>query len=175
MSISFDHSDTGRQDCSLEEAAKTVHTRAAREPALQQETSTRPLQSGAAMTSRSELIEIIEGEIIPRLFLAHRDRAPRQQMNASMPDGELGDRTFLAGLFMHGDAADIVCRLQALIGRGMLRQRIYLDLLAPVPKTLSLLWAQGRCDFDEIANGLRCLDTVLQVLHDREHDGAASN
>jgi hypothetical protein len=138
MSISFDHSDPGRKETSGEDAGNAVHARTARETDLRQAISTRPSQPGAAMTARSELIQIIEGEIIPRLFLAHRDRAPRLPVTASAPAEELADATFLAGLFMRGDAADIAGRLEAALDRGMPRQRLYLDLLAPVPKTLSL-------------------------------------
>ncbi len=118
-----------------------------------------------ARQSRMDLIQIIEGEIIPRLFLAHRDRTPHPLAGAV---GDVGDMTNLARMFMDGNAADIVDQLQKMLGDGMRRDRLYLDLLAPVPITLSRLWSEGECSFDEIAVGLCCVDEVLQQLHERE-------
>lgn len=128
-----------------------------------------------ARKSRVDLIQIIEGEIIPRLFLAHRNRVPHPLVGAAQAAGELGDSAFLAELFVGGDAPDIVSRLQKLLGEGMRRDRLYLDLLAPIPGTLSRLWAEGRCSFDEIARGLGCLDEVLRQLHEREHTAPEAN
>lgn len=115
--------------------------------------------------SRTNLIEIIEGEIIPKLFLAYRNRAPHPLAGPPSEAGELADHAVLAQLFLVGDAADLTSRLQALLDNGMQRERVYLDLLAPVPRTLSQFWAEGRCSFDEMAVGLCCVDDVLRNLH----------
>ena len=130
-----------------------------------------PAESGSrgGISGRSDLIQIIEGEIIPRLFLAHRDRQPHRLAGATDDAGELGDRIFLTGLFLTGDTQDIVGRLQSLLANGMRRERVYLDILAPVPQSLSQVWAEGRCSFDEMAIGLCCVDDVLRELHEREH------
>jgi hypothetical protein len=118
--------------------------------------------------SRVDLIQIIEGEIIPRLFLAHRNREPHPLVAGESNAGELADREFLARLFLSGDSSDIVNRVEMLLCGGMRREHVYLDLLAPVAGTLSRLWAEGHCSFDEIAVGLCCIDDVLRKLHERE-------
>ena len=133
------------------------------------------LHSPVGRRSRLDLIQIIESEIIPRLFLAHRDREAHPLACTTDMAGDLGDRLFLARLFVLGNVAEIVTRLQAVLGNGMPRDRIYIDLLAPVPGTLSRLWAEGQFSFDEIAVGLCCVDEVLKRLHELEHAGSDSD
>lgn len=132
------------------------------------------LKPAQARQSRIDLIQIIEGEIIPRLFLAHRDREPHPLAAARSEAGERMDSAFLARLFMAGNTSEIVTR-QMLLGGGMRRDRLYLDLLAPVPSVLSRLWSEGQCSFDEIAIGLSCVDEVLQEMHAREQGAPDSH
>jgi hypothetical protein len=117
---------------------------------------------------RSILIRIIEGEIIPRLFLAHRDHARQQWDN---PGGELAvlrDNRAFAGLFLRGDKGEILDRLQLLMDQGTRREEIYLEFLARVPKALSELWEDGHCSFDDMVQGLVCLDQVLHEMRERD-------
>ena len=175
MGINLDHPCSGNEEPSADLCRNTAQACGIAEiaaPAASQ--SDRP-QTGGAMTSRPHLIQIIESEIIPRLFLAHCDHLPPVMPGSGGQAGELGDSEFLADLFVRGDAMDIVGRIQALLSGGMRRERIYLDLLAPVPKTLSKFWADGRCSFEDIAAGLRCVDEVLQELHEREHRAVEPN
>lgn len=124
---------------------------------------------------RVNLIQIIEGEIIPRLFLAHRDRSPHPISACENEAGELGDREFVARLFLSGNRLDILKRLQVLRETGMSRERIYLEVLAPVPGTLSRLWSEEICNFDQVAVGLCCIDDVLQLLHKNEQWNSESD
>ncbi len=124
-------------------------------------------------TPRSVLIQIIEGEIIPRLFLAHRDQVQRPVVQREC--GDLSNCAFLCGLFLNGDSADIVRRLEREMDRGTRREDIYLEFLACVPRTLSLSWEEGHCTFDEMARGLNCLDEVLQEMRQRERDADGPN
>lgn len=120
----------------------------------------------ASSRPRSHLIEIIEGEIIPRLFLAHRDRLPHPSICASANDWTAPEA--LTRHLLAGQAAEIAQRLKLLLDKGEPRKHIYLDMLAPVPRTLSRFWAEGHCSFDEVAAGLCCLDDVLRLLHESE-------
>lgn len=127
-------------------------------------------QQQAAKSQRSALVKIIEGEIIPRLFMAHRNLAPRRLSGiAGFESEDFGDYAFLAGLFLRGNTTEIVDRLQGIMASGMRREQVYLEFLAPVPQALSLLWSEGRCSFDEMAKGLSCVDRVLHEMHEREH------
>jgi hypothetical protein len=118
---------------------------------------------------RSILIRIIEGEIIPRLFLAHRDHARQRRDNPGADLAALRDNRAFAGLFLRGDSAQIQDRLQLLMDQGTRREEIYLEFLACVPKTLSEFWEDGHCSFEDMAQGLICLDHVLRDM--RERDG----
>jgi hypothetical protein len=124
----------------------------------------------AARAQRSALIKIIEGEIIPKLFMAHRDLAPQRLAGiaAGIPK-DFADYEFLAGMFLRGDTTEIVDRLQDILASGVRREQVYLEFIAPVPQALSLLWSEGRCSFDEMAKGLCCVDMVLHEMHEREH------
>ena len=102
----------------------------------------RDSDNGSRGGSRSVLIQVIEGEIIPRLFLAHRHR-PQQRAYAGDPKlwtEVLGGDEIFANLFLGGHTADIVGRLQALVDNGVPRQRVYVDILAPIARRLGTFW-----------------------------------
>ncbi len=114
------------------------------------------------------LISVIEGEIIPRLLLAHREHAPNRI--AAGANEFFGDGEAVARLFLTADSTDIVTRLHGLADTGVMQEQIYLQLLAPVARTLSILWEEGRISLDDVARGLSCIG---QVLHDMQsHDTA---
>jgi hypothetical protein len=121
------------------------------------------------------LIQIIEGEIIPRLFLTHCDRiSARPVAPAGAEISEHENYDFLADLFLNGENADIVQRLEALLDQGMQREKMYLGLLASVPRRLGGLWEKGLCTFDGMTQGLNRLDQVIQQMHLRERANADS-
>jgi hypothetical protein len=130
-------------------------------------------QKRDAENRKSVLIEIIEGEIIPRLFLTHCALSHGLQ-NAVMPEivADDGNCESVANLFIGGNSAAIVDHVETLIARGVRREQIFLDFLAPVPRTLSILWSEGRCSFDAMVSGLACVDQVLQEIHDKEARGS---
>jgi hypothetical protein len=126
----------------------------------------RDSDNGSRGGSRSVLIQVIEGEIIPRLFLAHRHR-PQQRAYAGDPKlwtEVLGGDEIFANLFLGGHTADIVGRLQELVDNGVPRQRVYVDILAPIARRLGTFWEEGRCSFDDMARGLACIDEVVQEM-----------
>jgi hypothetical protein len=117
-------------------------------------------------SARSLLISMIEGEIIPRLFLAHHDRKTERALRGD--DAIFNNSDAVAKLFLTSDSADIVARLQALSNTGVTREQIYLELLAPVARTLSIFWEEGRCSLDDVARGLSCVGQVLQEMQLRD-------
>jgi len=123
-------------------------------------------EGGSPRTPRSLLIQIIEGEIIPRLFLAHRNQHPLALSGeATTLIDAIGDRKHFARLFMTGQKTEIIVRLQNSIDQGVPRERLYVETIAPVARMLSLLWEEGSCSFDEMANGLACIDQVLSDMN----------
>ena len=124
-------------------------------------TAPMPCNSHFLPEEQELLIRMIEGEIIPRLWMAHRSDVP---VRGPVEDDEwfLRDAERTALLFVHQDTAEIVNRLQRLLDRGMPRRQIYLEILAPIGPTLGILWEEKRCTLDEVARGLSCIDEVLQ-------------
>lgn len=118
---------------------------------------------------RSLLIQIIEGEIIPRLFLAHCDHLAAPDLTQES-DAEFADDEFLAKLFVNGSDQDIVQRLESLMKDGVRREIVYLELLASVPRALVIYWEKGQCTFEGMSEGLLRLDQVMRDMHQRERD-----
>lgn len=132
-----------------------------------EKTGTFDQDEGFPPSARSLLISMIEGEIIPRLLLAHTPPMERLAKTGSL--SACGDNESMARLFLSEDCANILSQLQVLVDGGMSRDRIYLELLAPIARTIGIFWEEGRCSLDEVAHGLSCVAQVLQELqlHDR--------
>jgi hypothetical protein len=113
--------------------------------------------------SRSILIQVIEGEIIPRLFLAHRHRTQQRAYSnhTNVWKEAVGDDDIFTNLFVDGNTADIVKRLQSLLDQGISRERVYVHILAPVARKLGDLWEERRCSFEDMAKALACIDEVI--------------
>ena len=118
---------------------------------------------------RSLLIQIIEGEIIPRLFLAHCDRTSAPDLSKKN-DGHCAGDEFLAELFVNGSNAEIVQRLESLMHDGVRREIVYLELLASVPRALVVYWEKGQCTFESMSEGLHRLDHVMREMHEHERE-----
>lgn len=115
--------------------------------------------------SGSLLTKVIEGEIIPRLFLAHRElHKSVPQDNA--PAEILTSETF-ARLVLDSEAEEIVTHVQTLLDRGMTMERVFLDLLAPVARKLGEFWEEDVCTFTEVTLGLSRLHRVLHEIGGR--------
>jgi methanogenic corrinoid protein MtbC1 len=115
------------------------------------------------------LTKVIEGEIIPRLFLAHRNLQQIAQLEKtpeSQPD--LGDSEVFARLVLSSEPAEIVQRIEALMMQGVKLERIFLDLLAPVARKLGEFWDQDLCTFTDVTLGLSQLHQILHEISRRK-------
>ena len=114
---------------------------------------------------RTLLASVIEREIIPRLFLAHRGafETPREQQ---LPTDviPMEDHEAFAQLVLNGETAQILNQVQALMDLGIKLERIYLEVLAPVARTLGILWEEDRCTFTDVTMGLSRLQQVLREI-----------
>ncbi len=118
--------------------------------------------------SDSLLVRVIEGEIIPRLLLAHRgppigppdDNSEKLTGNA----GRLTDIESFARLVLTSEPGEIVDRVQFLVDGGIPLQRVYLELLAPVARLLGLYWQEDRSSFAEVTLGLSHLHQTVHLL-----------
>lgn len=113
--------------------------------------------------SREILIKTIEGEIIPRLMLTLADAKEKQ---ASADDAFLSpseqERTQFLWSVMNESAASSRAFVTGLIGRGVPRESIYLDLLSGAARRLGELWEKDEADFTDVTIGLCRLHQILR-------------
>jgi methanogenic corrinoid protein MtbC1 len=118
------------------------------------------------------LLRVIEGEIIPRLLLAHN--GPPQDTDAvpqiHTPLASALDIEAFARLVLNSEPGEIADNIQGLIEQGALLQQIYLDLLAPVARLLGIYWQEDRCTFTDVTLGLSRLHFVVHELGRRSRE-----
>lgn len=119
------------------------------------------LQRTSADNPGSLLTKVIEGEIIPRLFLAHRAHAnANAQAKRGVADIISGDD--FTRLVLASESEEILDVIDDLMDRGVTLDRIFLDLLAPVARKLGALWEEDHCTFVDVT---LALSRLHQVLH----------
>jgi methanogenic corrinoid protein MtbC1 len=116
---------------------------------------------------------IIEGEIIPRLLMAHASsdgRARPRRVRAISAD----DAARFAHLPLRLEAASLLQEVDAFIADGATVETICLDLLAPAARKLGEMWESDDCDFLDVTMGLWRLQEVMREIAARspaQHGG----
>lgn len=114
-------------------------------------------------TRRDAVADLIEGEIIPRLLLAHGVGTPTPVMLG----GALvvaADVDTLTPLALSGSSGAVLTAVRAVMSRGVPLAITFTDLIAPVARRLGELWDQDRCDFVEVTMALwRLQETVRDI------------
>jgi MerR family transcriptional regulator, light-induced transcriptional regulator len=111
------------------------------------------------------LVRTIEGEIIPRLVMAHKPipvNGVGHHKNGGRPSAP--DITELTTLVLNHDFAvgwQFICRT---IESGVSQESVFLDLLAPTAKRLGELWVEDLCTFTDVTIGLGRLQQILRQL-----------
>ncbi|MFZ5558094.1 MAG: cobalamin B12-binding domain-containing protein [Pseudomonadota bacterium] len=115
--------------------------------------------------SIGRLTHAIEVEIIPRLILARR-ALPQPQGLADAALGRnapsAGDITEFTRLVLAHDVGVATAYVEALRGRGVALEAVFLDLLAPAARQLGDLWNDDLCDFTEVTVGVWRLHQVVR-------------
>jgi len=110
------------------------------------------------------MARLIEGEIIPRLLMAHRgDRTevvPPAPFTAAEP-------LALAHMTLRLEVFSLVAHVEAYLNKGVAIESIYLDLLAPTARVLGDFWDNDVCDFVDVTMGLWRLQQVVHELGSR--------
>ena len=97
----------------------------------------------------SALLRTIEGQVIPRLLLAHRaglSSACEPSADELRPGA--AQVTEFARIVLAGDAARAHAYVEELRDLGMSVETIYLDLLAAVARHFGVLWETDQSDFE---------------------------
>jgi methanogenic corrinoid protein MtbC1 len=133
-------------------------------PASDPRPGSRRSPSSPLNASPFALQRLVEGEIIPRLLLAHRapvtsaDVAP-----APRPvDGDIAERFAITAL--HSEAYGLLVEVEALLSRGVTVESIFLEVLAPAAAHLGVLWERDACDFVDVTMALWRLQEIVHEL-----------
>jgi methanogenic corrinoid protein MtbC1 len=125
----------------------------------------RPLADGPE-SSLAGLARLIEAEIVPRLMLAHRAPEPKgaaaEDLGRVMPARH--DVSEFTRLLVEQDATTLSAYLDSLRARGMARETLLLQLLAPAARRLGELWEEDLADFTQVTVGLGRLQQLLWHL-----------
>ena len=114
------------------------------------------------------LTHVVEGEIIPRLMLAHQNFVTTD-VNAAIESAlsaEAIER--FAKLTIAGEVEDLEYHIVSLTRQGMIVETVYLELLAPAARKLGEFWEQDLCSFTDVTIGLGRLQTLLYRLSARQ-------
>ena len=122
--------------------------------------------------SSSLLTKVIEGEIIPRLLIAHR-ALRRSETAGDGLDDALTTEAF-ARLVLDSESEEIVQHLETLLDRGVTLEHVFLELLAPVARKLGQFWEEDLCTFTDVTLGLSRLHRVLHEIGRRSDPGRQS-
>lgn len=124
---------------------------------------------------RAELGRVIEGEILPRLMLAHRDAVQPTRLSIERrPSQEQIDR--FCTMLLDPREKDVTGHVLSLLDEGLPLDTLLLDLLAPTARHLGVLWEEDECDFVDVTVAVGRLHAVARELCARlEDDAGPSN
>ncbi len=116
--------------------------------------------------SPDALARLIEGDIIPRLLLNHRDAMATSMPSATAANTEIPDKFAdqFAAATLTEEVAPLLARVEALMAGGVSVETIYLHLLAPAARRLGSWWDEDACDFVDVTMGLWRLQEIVNAL-----------
>ncbi|EAQ27794.1 Coenzyme B12-binding protein [Erythrobacter sp. NAP1] len=107
---------------------------------------------------------IIEGEIIPRLLMAHAigtgGAVPHSEIDPSAANK-------FALLPLRLEAANLLEEVDAFLADGVSVEAVFLDLLAPAARRLGEMWEDDEADFLDVTMGLWRLQEVMREISAR--------
>lgn len=123
-----------------------------------------------------KLARLVEGEIIPRLMLAHNQALPSARPGLIR---ELGPETTekFALYTLSAGHDSLLAIVGGLLQQGVAMEAIYLDLLAPAARRLGDFWLNDQASFADVTIALGRLQQVVRELslHGPVDEGAAAN
>ena len=122
-------------------------------------------QDISRLVERHTLLErTIEGEIIPRLMLAHRGRGDSDQATAMRR--RLDERTVghFTHLVLEEDDPTCMAYLADLRSEGVSLESLFLDLISPAARRLGRMWEEDTAGFAEVTIALCRLHRLFRSL-----------
>lgn len=112
----------------------------------------------------ARLARAIEGEIIPRLMLAHREAHACDESAEPCAVVAPGDVEAFTGIVLGSDDDEALAAVESHLARGVPVETVFVELLAPTAHRLGEMWTQDRCDFTDVTLGLGRLQRVLREV-----------
>ncbi len=119
------------------------------------------------------LANVVEGEIIPRLMMAHQsissdgDAGQSQNIDNQIHLSSEEIDVFVK-MTLNDEVDDLEDHVLDLTSQGYSIEQLYLDLLAPTARALGVYWEQDRCSFTDVTLGLGRMQTLLFRLSARQ-------
>jgi MerR family transcriptional regulator, light-induced transcriptional regulator len=145
--------------------------RAARPPKPESNVVSFGLPERSLLTDPSpvSLARLIEGEIIPRLLMAHRDGTDPDVIPMTTGVIAPAELERFSRMVMTSDLSVLTEHVDLLTRRGVGMQTIYFDLLSPSAKRLGEMWEADDCSFTDVTIGLCRLQQIVYEFADRMH------
>ncbi|WP_054109944.1 B12-binding domain-containing protein [Brevundimonas sp. AAP58] len=115
------------------------------------------------------LARLIEGEIIPRLLMAHRAGSDSDVIPMTTGVIAPAELERFSRMVMVSDLSALVDHVDLLTRRGVGIETIYFDLLSPAAKRLGEMWEADDCAFTDVTIGLCRLQQLVYEFADRMH------
>lgn len=120
-------------------------------------------QRGTPADKVLALNQLIEREVIPRLLVAHA--TPTAPVGPAQCDTITeAEVAAFAPLALQVEADELLEHVDSLITRGVSRETLLVDLLAPAARLLGQFWEEDRCDFVDVTMGLWRLQEVVHEV-----------
>ena len=112
------------------------------------------------------LTSLIEGEVIPRLMMAHSSETAPAGPGAYDANSHIApaEAARFATRPLTSDTDDLLKEVRQFIDRGVSPESIYLDLLTPSARRLGQMWESDACDFLDVTIGLWRLQEVMHEI-----------
>jgi MerR family transcriptional regulator, light-induced transcriptional regulator len=111
---------------------------------------------------------LVEGEIIPRLVVAHsRDDLIEINGQAGTASITGEEAAAFAPLALDHDACALLDRIEGFLARGVSVDTIFVELLAPAARHLGVMWEEDDADFVAVTMALWRLQEVVRELSAR--------
>jgi CheY-like chemotaxis protein len=139
------------------------------QPAGSRKAKVAPRMRERDMTSHvAQLMRAIEGEIIPRLLLAHGG-ASAAPNNARTAKGSASDEvTELARLALSHDVAAATKLIERLQTTGVSLEMLYRTHVAPAARLVGDIWKAEMCSFSDFERAFVCLQDLLVQVNPAE-------
>lgn len=113
------------------------------------------------------LARLIEGEIIPRLLMAHQSAA---RANAATPAAggiSASEVVGFAKLVLAEELDVLRQNAEDFVARGIEVDALYFDLFSPAAKLLGSMWEEDLCSVNDVTVGLCRLQQLVYEFSDR--------